>query len=282
MRDDRKRRGISVGTVVMLALTAVVIAGMLVVLGTLSGKNARLDLSRIPEGLSLSSEWILNGSDTKATAKPAPGQSGQTAVKPAQTEMPGGGMLQVVTEPPASVAEASLTFGGTIAVTATIRRSCYYAGSKKYDFDELLDLTGGSLNSDLTVVTLENLVDEEQSNSDLVTPADVLKGLKDNGVDAVNLGFVKCLDKGVKTLSATVQAARSAGLATVGAYGTEQEASADGRIRTIGGIRIAVLAYTDNLTSAVQKKLTSSGTPWLVPVTAAAETDIAAVKAAGA
>ena len=270
MKRGSGRRGVSLGTIVMLGITAVVALSMIVVLAKLHTPGTTLEL-KAPEALDLSSDTSQLHVDAAVTTS-------------APQEL--AGLLTLITQPPASSASATgasatLTFGGTVAITASVRRSCYYSSSKKYDFDELFDLMGGALVSDLTAVSVEDLFDESLSMSDIVTPAALLTGLKDAGVSTVSLGFSRCVDKGVDTLRASLEAVSAAGLRSIGAYATEQEASAAARVVTVQGIKIAVLHFTDDLGSSAVKKLTKAGCEWMVPVDGAAE-QIAEARAAGA
>lgn len=280
MRGQKKRRGLSLGTVVMLALTLVVLVGMGRVLGKLTGDSVvDIDAEGVMAALNLEGLFqpsMLDIPLQSATQAPAVNTAEPMATPqaPAQTAAPTPGPT------PYAGGSVTLTIGGSVCVEDNVRQSGYYKDSKKYDLDEVFSLLSGEMTGDLTLVTLENLVYEDGKVSDLIAPEAALHMLRAAGVDVVSLGFQKALDKGTEPLLETVEGARAAGLQVLGAYGQEVESAPVSRMVEIGGVKLALLHYTDNLTSTAKKKVADS--LWMLPTADNAEADIAEARQLGA
>ncbi len=282
MRGQKKRRRLSLGTVVMLALTLVVLVGMGRVLGKLTGDSVvDLDAEGVMAALNLEGLFqpsMLEIPLQSATQTPTP----NTAAPIPTPEVPAASPTAAPTPAPTPYAGGSvtLTIGGSVCVEDNVRQSGYYKDSKKYDLDEVFSLLAGEMTGDLTLVTLENLVYEGGKVSDLIAPEAALHMLRSASVDAVSLGFAKALDKGTEPLLETAGEARAAGMQVLGAYAREAESAAVSRIVEMGGVKLALLHYTDNLTSAAKKKV--AGSEWMLPTAARAPQDIAEARQLGA
>lgn len=293
MRGRRKKRGVSIGTIVMLAVTVVVVGGMLRLLPMLLGETKiDIDTSQVLKALN------LNGALPALSLSEIPLVSGPSS----PTEAPGIILapqeLQQETQPTARPTEAptatpvpggtfTITLGGSVNMDDGVRQSGYYSDAKKYDFTEALSLLAGELQSDLTMVTLENLVLPNSKVSSVNTPADIMKTLRDVGVDAVALGYSQAYDQGMSGLSSTVAAARQAKLTTLGVYESAEDA-ADLRIMTLQNVKVALLHYTESISSKGRTAMKKDGNSFAVPLiqtdktVAGIEADIAAAKSRGA
>lgn len=277
----KKGRGFSIGTMVMLALTAVVLVGMISVLTRLAGDaTVTLDTTKMLEALKLDGIFEVSFHDIPllgATETPTvPSAPTPAPTSDASTPLP----TQAPSPTPSAGGSIRLTIGGSVCVETNVRQSGYYKDSKKYDLDEVLSLLKAELTGDITLVTFENLVYAEGKVSELVAPPAALHMLKANGVRAINLGFAKALDKGVNALAQTVQSAQDEGLTVLGAYAQESGERSSIRIEEHGGVKVALLHYTDQLSSAAKKKL--SGKEWMLSVSENAVSDIVKARQMGA
>ena len=161
-------------------------------------------------------------------------------------------------------------------------KSGYYSEAKAYDFDDMLALLRGDLQADISLVTLENLVVPDARVSKLIAPPEVMRMLRAGGADTVALGFSAAGEKGAAGIHTTISAAAAAGLRPIGIYASAADAAPEARIREVNGVRVALLHYTMNPTSAGKKKLKSDNAPALMPLTAQAAAEVAAARAAGA
>lgn len=287
MRNRRKRKGISVGTIIMLALTVVVAGGMLNILPRLmGGTSIDIDTSKVLGALNLSDvlpafslSEIPLFSEPAATAE-APGVIPEPQ-RPAEqaTAQP----TQAPTPTPVVGGTFTLTLGGSINMDDGVRQSGYYSDAKAYDFSEALSLISGEMQSDLTMVTVENLVVPDAKVSALITPADIMKTLAGAGIDVVALGFPKAYDQGLNGVTSTVGAARQARLTTIGAYESAEDA-AELRIMTLQNVKVALLHYAESLSGRGSSAMKKDGNSFAVPLLnmEKVQADIAAVKLMGA
>ena len=283
MSRRRKKRGISVGTILMLVLTIAITGCTVTLLRVLLGNTGiEFDTSGVLEALNfgqvlpaLSLSDIPMGGDAQknptamAELPTLPPVTAQPTQAPTATPVPGGAF--------------TLTIGGSINMDDGIRQSGYYSDAKKYDFSEALSLLSSEMNADLTMVTLENIVVPDAKVSALNTPGEIMKALADVGVDAVALGFQQAYDQGLTGVTSTVEAAQNARLKTFGVYGSAEDA-ADLRIVTLQNVKVALLHYTESLSGRGRTAMNKDGNSFAVPLldTGAIQADIVAAKARGA
>ena len=258
-------RGISFGTVVMLAVTLMVSVGSAVILPRLMGRaDIDFDAVRALSGLELGDALpALALSDipiSDATDVPLATPTPEAAVP---TEIPA---TAVPTATPVPGGSFTLTIGGSVNIEDNIRKSAYYSDSGKYDFAEIMMLLRDEMRSDLTLVTLENLTDSSEKVSALNAPEAVMDMLAQTGVDVVALGFPKAYDKGMDGLQATIAAARDRGLTTLGAYADQADADSL-RMFTIDNVNVAFLHYTSSISATGKKAMNADGASWAVPLT---------------
>ncbi|MBR6569050.1 MAG: CapA family protein [Clostridia bacterium] len=279
MKNRRKRRGVSFGTCFMILVTVLVCVGLGTVLPRLQGNTTLsldaaaafgvLNLSDVPK-LSLSDIPIKDETQQQgntATATPAPTLA--PVLMPTPTPVPAGG-------------SCTLTLGGSVMIETAVRKSGYYDDAETWDFTEIMSLLAPKMQADMTLVSLENLIYADAKRSDLVTVEEVVPMLTAAGVDAVALGFPKAYDQGIAGLSSTVNALHGKGLAVVGA--TAQEDDEPYVMMTLGGVKVAMLHYTDTLSSTGKKKIKSEKTEFALPVAEAGKIadDVAQARKAGA
>lgn len=273
---NREKRGWSLGTVTVLCLLLIVSAGLVYVLPRLSGGT-------VPDLSSLENQVVLSFSDELPELQAGP-QVQITAVPQPET-------VQVPAEPVSvSYAQASVprggsftvTFGGTVSISEKIRKSAYASDAKVYDFSEMMSLLTPQLTSDLNAVFLENLLTDAAAYTSLIAPTAAAGMLSQAGFDTVFTGFSQAYDKGQNGLNSTLSALRAEGLMTFGAYDRETDAAACMVERN--GLKIALLQYTEALSSTGAKQIRKSGAGWSVPVVNAATVaeQIASVRSAGA
>ena len=275
MRRDKKRRG-------MLALTVVVSVGLTVAIQRFTGGNTvRIDAAQVLGSLNLSGslpelrldDIPIRQSDggrptsVPVTAAPAPVET----EAPTPTPVPRGGSF-------------TLTAGGSVIFEDGVRQSGYYkdarSDSEHYDFDEIFSQIADEMNSDLNMVTLENLVVPSAKVSNLIAPAAVMRALTSAGIDTVALGFAKACDNGYAGVASTVAEAEANNLRVIGAFA--QEETAEQQIISLGGVRTALLHYTSALSSNGGKKIKKDGREFAIPLVSQAAEDISAARDAGA
>ena len=283
MSRHSKRRGVSVGTIIMLVLTAVVTGSLVSILPRLLGDaSIDIDTSQVLQALNLGDAIpALSLSEIPLVSGPtqAPGLIAEPQPTAAPTSAP--------TPEPVVGGTFTLTLGGSINMDDGVRQSGYYSDTKEYDFTEALSLISGEMQADLTMVTFANLVMPGSKVSALISPPEIMKNLSDAGIDVVALGFSQAYDQGLNGVSATVAAARQARLTTIGAYESGEDAG-QLRIITVQNVPVALLHYTESLSSKGRSAMKKDGNGFAVPLVqvdktiAGIEGDIAAAKAQGA
>lgn len=275
----KKRRGISFGTFFMLGLSLVIILGVASIFSKIGGDptqavptqelvSALSSVIDLPK-LTLSDIPINNTLAPQATPVPAPepnqGAGQSTAGQGQEQNAAGqGGNIVVppVTPVPAATAQptpvpppktAVLTLGGTAAFTKNIRQSGYNDESKTYDFRHLLTHVQQEFVGDLSIATLENTIVPSKDLNHVNTVADVLTSLKNGGINVLAIGNEHVLDYGIQGLQATEGEVRKAGFLLAG--GAETSRSQQGLLLDAGALRIGILEYVDNLSSAGAKQL---------------------------
>lgn len=227
MPVGRRKRRVSLGSVLMLALSAAVLAlcaAFVLMIGA-QGKGAHTELPLLaPER------------EAGAEASPVPtadaamaNESGQGAEEPP---------TQPMTSP--SVSSFTLSAAGTVYAPKAIRESAM-EGAEHYDFGPILAGLGTALSdADLSIVTLETTTaGESKGYGSYNTPPQILDALRAVGVDLVSLATERALDRGYEGLSITVGELTARGLACAG---VAQEGAGRARIIGVNGIQVAVLA----------------------------------------
>lgn len=276
----KKRRGVSFGTVLMLAITLCVVGALAFVLPRLQGETElNVDAGDMLSALKLSDLPKLEKNDipiqAQATAEPT-----EAAATTAPTLAPK--TAEAVTTA-APTYEATLCFGGSVMVQSGVRKSAYYSAAKDYDFTDIFTLMASSMQSDFTMVTLENLIVPSAKVSDTVAPEQIVPMLTGSGANGVALGFPEVFDQGSAGVASTINALQGKGLAVIGAY-TSAEEAANVTTLTLGGMKVALLHYTSALTNTGKKKIKNESAADLIPLidTEKIASDIGRAKQQGA
>lgn len=260
----RPHRGVSFGTVFMLALTIMVLGSSAMILPLLLGEgslymavNGVISALTIHEGmpeLILSDIPISDATEApSADATPTPEEPEETPAptpQPTATPVPGG--------------TVTLTIGGSVNIDDAIRKSAYYSDSGKYDFTEIMALLREEMQSDLTMLTLENITVDAEKVSSVNAPSAAMDMLADAGVDVLALGYPKALDKGVSGMQATIEAAQGRDMTVLGAYLNQTDVDKL-RMFTVDHVDVAFLHYTETVSANGQKVIRDEGASYALP-----------------
>ncbi|NLB90760.1 MAG: CapA family protein [Clostridiales bacterium] len=267
----KKRRGISFGTIFMLALTVIVVFAIATVLPKLSGDTVlklnpqeivttvfsvvdlpELALLEIPiENAAQPANDLTDGeinSQREGEQVSVPSPQTPMAIAPVQ-EAP----LMTETEQPIKK-QATLTLTGTVDFKKGLRQSEYNAESKSYDFRHLLAYVEDEMVGDITIATLENTIAASSKVGDVNTVPQALIALKNGGINVLSIGNEHILDYGIKGLTETSGEISRAGFSVVG-VNTGGVQGQHGLIVDAGNMKIGILSYVDNLTSTGEKQL---------------------------
>ncbi len=240
----RRRRGVSLGTILMLLLTAAVVIGCVLFFTFLIGD----DLYARTEALihSLSDQSLF------AAAPVEYREADEVPVYLALEDTP------VPTAPPATPtpvpAPATITIAAAGAVYApkSVRESALTG--RQYDFGAVFAGLGDTLSdADLAIATLETTTAGQDKGFDNYNTApEILDALRASGVDLMALATERMLDKGYEGLELTISELTARGMAYAGVRRDSHASQAT--MMPIGGIQVAVLAYTYGLSDEGAKK----------------------------
>jgi len=278
MKRRRKYRGISLGTILMLVLTLAVCGGCSYVLPRLMGHTdvafhasmvfealnlgeslPKLALSDIPLGVQ---EALQPTQQVMATLPPADNVQQQPVI----TAAPAPVVTVAPTAVPVQGGTFTMTIGGTVNMDDAIRKSGYYSESEKYDFSEILAFMADEMRSDLTLVSLENLVIPDSKVSALIAPVDVMETFQQIGVDVLALGFPEAYEKKLDGLASTIDAANATGMTVIGAYKSREDRD-QLRMVTLDNVKVALLHYTQTMSSASKTALKKESSDFALPLT---------------
>lgn len=239
----RRRRGVSLGTVIMLLLTVAVVAGCCVFLAFIGGEDAYERTSSLLEQMAQREAAAADSTLAPSAREAAPA----TAAPVAQTPVP--------TTAPSPVPEAStftLAAAGTVYAPKAVRQ-CAQESGDHYDFTQVFAGLGDALSrADLTVMTLETTTaGQEKGYGNYNTPPQILDALRDSGVDLVALATERALDKGYEGLEITLSELTTRGMASTG---VSLQGGNSGTVMNIGGVQVALLAYTYGLSDEGKEK----------------------------
>lgn len=236
------RRGISLGTGIMLLLTAAVLVACAVFLRTIAGEGM---YERTSEFLIRLAEQgsAAQDADSPAPSAPAPEETARRTVQ--QTPAPS----------PTPVPEAvtlTLAAAGTVYAPKAVRQSAQENGDH-YDFTAMFAGLGDALSqADLAIATLETTTaGQEKGYGNYNTPPQILDALRACGVDLISLATERALDKGYEGLDITLSELTARGLACAG---ISVDGGNAGTVMNIGGVQVAVLAYTYGLSEEGRQK----------------------------
>ena len=288
----KKRRGISIGTVVMLLLTVITLGLSLRFIPLIAGQtalklnDAQSIVSAITENLSLPELTLSDipifqtASQQEEKASPAPTFGQISSAEETPTPAPS---LEPTPTPLPQKRSFSLTAAGAFAVDRTIASSCYYKESETYDFSPLLNHIADAVSGDLKVFTFENLIVEGQKLSDLNAPPELMDAVKEAGFDLAFLGTEKAMNLGLDGLGQTMNALKGQGFSVAGAYETAEDAG-KAVLMDINGVQVAVLHYTETIGDTSKARIKKENAAFALPViqAEAIASDIAAARGQGA
>lgn len=138
---------------------------------------------------------------------------------------------------------------GDLNVTDSVVNAGVSVGG--FDFGTAFkDVAAILADADLTVLNFEgNIYGEPYGTQNTSAPIELLKGLRNCGVDLIQMANSCAINNGLNGLTATLNAIRSVGLEPLGAYASEEEfrESKGYTITEVQGIKVAFVAFTKGL-----------------------------------
>jgi len=241
-----KKRGISMGTVVMLTITALVLVGFFGMLPRLAGQT---DLRFHASDIFVALDQTITGIGEM--------NASQSQKKETETPPAAASFTPAPTAVPTPVPKTSFSFcaGGQIAFTNEVRKAS--TADDGYHFDWIFAPIKDSLNADLTLVTLANSTVSTDKLTDYNMPVEMLPALKSSNIDAVSLGHYYTLDGGLSAMGTTRSQITQAGMIPYGAYSTQQERNTPVIIQ-VNGVSVAMLSYVEELSKTGKKQASNA------------------------
>lgn len=241
----KRRRGVSAGTIVMLTLTAAVLAGFLALMPSFTGhQDIRLDAAKLAVAMDESLSQLAARSGDLMRSQPQstilPPESLATARPQSITSTP----APVVT--PVPKPSFTLCAAGSIEWNNTVRNALTIDDA--YRFDILTDHFTGAMNADLSFAVLNHTLAQSEKLDNRNMPSDILAPLQAAGVNALSIGHPDILSHGTDGLEQTAKAIYQTGIMPVGAGG--------GISLLPNGCSVMLLHYQDEFSSASRKQST--------------------------
>ena len=138
---------------------------------------------------------------------------------------------------------------GDLNVTDSVINAGVAVGGYSYT-RAFMDVASTLSDADLTVLNLEgNICGEPYGSETTSAPRELLEGLRNAGVDLVQMANSCAINNGLIGLTSTLQNIRAAGLEPVGAFASESEfqQSKGYTITQVQGVKVAFVAFTKGL-----------------------------------
>ena len=246
---QKKRRGISLGTITMTVITILVLIGYAALLPTLTGTDdIRINASEL--AVAIDESFSQLAASTETWAKPS---SIRPTLPPVlTTQMP------QTTQPPVTVPPKlsfSLCATGSIILNSTVQKALTIDDHLRFDI--LTDQLTNALQADLSIATLENTIVSSAVPSNVNMPSEVLGAIRSTGINALCIGHPNALNNGISGLKETQNAISNAGMLPYGLYSSDQERTA-GVMISLNGIRTALLSYQNEISSTGKKQTSAT------------------------
>ncbi|MBQ8617378.1 MAG: CapA family protein [Clostridia bacterium] len=230
------RRRVSLGTILMLLLTALVVIGCILFFALLVGDDLYARTGELIR--SLSEQGLFDTQSVPPTSPPEAAAYLWLEDTPVPTAPP------ATPTPVPAPSTITIAAAGAVYAPKAVRESALEG--TRYDFDAVFAGLGDTLlDADLAIATLETTTAGRDKGFDNYNTApEILDALRSSGVDLVALATERALDKGYEGLELTISELTTRGLAYAGVYG---EGGGRATMMRIGGIQVAVLAYTYGL-----------------------------------
>ena len=230
-----KKPRFSVGSIVMLLVTAFVVVSMAAFLMLIAGDDVYERTRAVFGGLAERVESVTAEPTAAPTHTPPPETTDAPTASPAPTATPD--------RSPKRIAIAA---AGTIYAPKAVRESAQ-EGTDHYDFTTTFEgLSGALAGADLSIVTLETTTaGREKGYGNYNTSPQILDALRAVGVNFVSLATERALDKGYDGLDITASELTSRSMGYAGVYPDGVNTGA--AMLNVGGVQVAVLAYAYGL-----------------------------------
>jgi len=155
-----------------------------------------------------------------------------------------------VQPPPPKPDSLTITMAGDCLLHEGLRENAR-VDDNSFDFSHQLELMEGTFCADLNIVNMETPIDAHGDNKKLRGypcfngPIEYAEAIADMGIDVGITANNHCLDNGWNGLVNNINNIRALGIDTIGTYTSPEERN-EPYIREINGIKVGIVAFTDN------------------------------------
>lgn len=247
----KKHRGFTLGSILTVCLTVAVIAGCLIMFGRIrsASGNTGMDAQRMIGAVHSFMRTASGDTQPEVTVRTVTVTLAPLTPPPA-TPVP---VTAAPVNNPYKSFSFTLTAGGLFSVQSDISDSVYNKTEKTLDFEPVVESIHTKFYADINLVTLPQTINNaDRKYSDTLAPAEAAVALQSMGVDHVALATEHILDQGRKGAEDTVSVLTSRQL---GCTGVNTDGASRMQVLQVNGETIAILSYTDMLTSKGKNEL---------------------------
>lgn len=244
----RDKKGLSLGTILTLILTVVVVVGCIVFFSAFKSEGDVAMGAKIMAGLLEEAIQTRTEEDPSATVRTVTVTLAPVNLTPSSAaETP---------KPSPQVHRVTMTVGGLLSFGSEISDSVYEKTQADCDYTAILEPLQTHLTNDVNAVVFPQMLGAEKRNySDLKVSASAAQALGDAGFDTVLLHSGTIMEQGAQNALNTAKAFHAADLR---AFGVNAENAAQHGVLKINGLSIAVFSYAVNVSNTVKNLLQSA------------------------
>ena len=246
----KRKSGLSLGSILTICLTIAVIAGCVFMFGRIrGGADAGMDARRMIGAVHSFMQSAGSAAQPQVTVRTVTVTLAPVTPPPA-TPVP---VTPAPVNNPYEPFSFTLTAGGLLSFQSEISDSVYSKADKALNYTPVVEPIRSKIYSDVNLVTLPQTINTvDRKYSDTLAPAEAAIAIQSMGIGEVALATEHILDQGRQGAENTVSVLESRQLGTAGANATGTSRT---RLVRVNGGTVAILSYTDALTSKSRNEL---------------------------
>lgn len=246
----KKRRGLSLGSVLTICLTVAVTAGCVFLFSMIRGGsgNSAMDAQRMIGAVHSFMQGNEDAQPQMTVRIVTVTRSPVTA--PPATSVP---VTPTPRNDPYTAHSFSLTVGGLLSFQSDISESVYDKTEKTLNYEPVVSPIRTKICSDVNLVTLPQTINTvDRTYGDNMAPAEAAVAVQAMGFDQAALGTEHILDLGAEGAVNTVSVLQSR---QIGCAGVNAGGASTMKLVQVNGGAVAILSYTEPLTSKSKNAL---------------------------
>ena len=246
----KRKSGLSLGSILTICLTIAVIAGCVFMFGRIrGGADAGMDARRMIGAVHSFMQSAGSAAQPQVTVRTVTVTLAPVTPPPA-TPVP---VTPAPVNNPYEPFSFTLTAGGLLSFQSEISDSVYSKADKALNYTPVVEPIRSKIYGDVNLVTLPQTINTvDRKYSDTLAPAEAAIAIQSMGIGEVALATEHILDQGRQGAENTVSVLESRQLGTAGANATGASRT---RLVRVNGGTVAILSYTDALTSKSRNEL---------------------------